>query len=251
MIDINSDLGESYGPWTMGDDAAMLAIVTSANVACGGHASDPETMFKTLTLARERGVVVGAHPGYPDREGFGRRRIPFTPPEIERFVAAQLGMLMGIAALAGTKVRYVKPHGALGNLSSEDAEVAAAIMRATKAIGGLAFVALSGTLQERIAHEHGLETFSEIFADRGYTAEGNLVPRSQPGAMIHDAAAAADRLVKFTQTGLMPTVTGGTVALKAHTICVHGDGPTAVAMASHVRSALEAAGVEIRPFLTA
>src|ERR687889_110638 len=148
-IDLNSDLGEGYGPWRMGDDAAMLALVTSANVACGGHASDPETMFETLTAARDRGVVVGAHPGYPDREGFGRRQLPYSTPECERFVAAQIGALCGVAALAGTRVAYVKPHGALGNLACDDREIAAAVVRATAAVDStLPVLAISGTALE-------------------------------------------------------------------------------------------------------
>lgn len=251
-IDLNSDLGEGYGPWRMGDDAAMLGIVTSANVACGGHASDPETMFETLRLARERGVVVGAHPGYPDREGFGRRRLPCTAAEIERFTAAQIGALMGVAALVGIKVAYVKPHGALGNLAADDREVAEAIARAVAAIDkDLAVLAISGTEFEHVARDKGLDTFSEIFADRGYTPQGRLVPREQPGAMIHDAQAASARLVRFLETGLMPTADGGTIALAAHSICIHGDSAHAVAMAQAVRKDLLAQGIALKPFMSA
>jgi UPF0271 protein len=249
-IDLNSDLGEGYGPWRMGDDAAMLSLVSSANIACGGHASDPETMFDTLRLARERAVVVGAHPGYPDKEGFGRRRLPHSAAEIERFCAAQIGALMGIAALAGMRVRYVKPHGALGNLSADDAEVAQAVVRATKAIDpGLAVLAISGGALEIAGKEAGLATYSEIFADRGYTQAGRLVPRGQPGAMIEDGEAAAARLIGFFETGLMPTAGGKPIRLEAHSICIHGDSPHAVAMARTVRARLEAKGITIRPFL--
>ena len=250
-IDLNADLGEGYGPWRMGDDEAMLGIVTSASVACGGHASDPETMFRTLTEARRRGVVVGAHPGYPDREGFGRRRLPCTTAEVERFVAAQVGALVGIGGLAGVRVAYVKPHGALGNVAAEDRSVAAAITRAVAAFDGLAVLAIAGTALERAAREAGLTTFSEIFADRGYTPEGLLVPRGQPGAMIEEAEAAAARLLRFLETGRMPTVVGGEVALDAQSVCIHGDSAHAVAMARRVRGALEAAGVAVRPFLAA
>ena len=186
-IDLNSDLGEGYGPWVMGDDKAMLDIVTSANIACGGHASDPETMFRTLTWARERKINVGAHPSYPDKEGFGRRRLPFQPPEVERFVAAQIGALSAIAALVGARVAYVKPHGALGNVATEDHAVAEAIVRAVHVVDtSLAILAISGTVLEQVARETGVPVYSEIFADRGYTPAGNLVPRSQPGAMIED-----------------------------------------------------------------
>ncbi len=251
-IDLNSDLGESYGPWRMGDDATMLQVVTSANIACGGHAGDPETMFETIRLAKAEGVVIGAHPGYPDREGFGRRILPSTSGEIERFVAAQIGALMGAAALAGASVRYVKPHGALGNLAADDADVAAAIARAIRAISpSLAVLAISGTMLETAAAAADLPVFSEIFADRGYLANGRLVPRSRSGALIKDAREAAERLVAFCQTGLMPTIDGTAISLAAHSICVHGDSAGAVEMARVVRSALLAEGVAIAPFLKA
>jgi UPF0271 protein len=249
-IDLNSDLGEGYGPWVMGDDKAMLDIVTSANIACGGHASDPETMFRTLSWARERQINVGAHPSYPDKEGFGRRRLPFPAPEVERFVAAQTGALMAIAALAGTSVRYVKPHGALGNVASEDRAIAEAIVRAVRAIDRkLAILAISGTVLETVARDAGVTVFSEIFADRGYTPAGNLVPRGQPGAMIEDYGAAAARLLSWLETGMMPTVGGEPVRLAGHSICVHGDDPHAVVMARAIRVALAGRGIEIAPFL--
>lgn len=249
-LDLNSDLGESYGPWAMGDDAGMLRIVTSANVACGGHASDPETMFRTLTTARDHGVIVGAHPGYADREGFGRRVIPMTEGEIGRMVAAQVGALMGVAAQAGTQVRYVKPHGALGNLAADDPAVAAAIAGAVRAMSpDLAVLAISGTELEHAARAAGITVFSEIFADRGYLSTGRLVPRSRPDAMIHDAAAATDRLLAFLDTGLMPVVDGDPIPLVAQSVCVHGDGPVAVAMAEEIRARLTAAGVTVAPFL--
>jgi UPF0271 protein len=251
-IDLNSDLGESYGPWVMGDDAAMLALVTSANIACGGHASDPETMFGMLSEAAKRGVVIGAHPGYADREGFGRRVIPMRETEIERMVAAQIGALMGVAALAGARVRYVKPHGALGNLAADDSGVADAIARAVRAIStDLAVLAISGTELEPASRAVGLNVYSEIFADRGYLGTGRLAPRSRAGAMIEDSEAAAERLLKFLDTGLMPTLDASPIRLAAHSICVHGDSAHAVAMARAVRERLTATGVELRPFLPA
>jgi UPF0271 protein len=249
-IDLNSDLGESFGPWNMGDDAAMLAIVTSANIACGGHASDPETMFRTLTEAASRGVVVGAHPGYADREGFGRRVIPMTPPEIGRMVAAQVGALAGVAALAGTEVRYVKPHGALGNLAADDRAVAEAIVAAVAALPGhLAILAISGTELEIAARAAGTQVFSEVFADRAYLPSGRLVPRSRPGAVLHDPEEAAERLIGFVESGRMPVVGGDPIPLAVQSICVHGDSPGAVAMARVVRQRLAAAGVTVAPFL--
>jgi 5-oxoprolinase (ATP-hydrolysing) subunit A len=249
-IDLNSDLGESYGPWKMGDDEAILQVVTSANVACGGHASDPETMFRTLEIARDRGVVVGAHPGFADREGFGRRLIPMTPGEIERLVATQTGALMGAAALAGVKVRYIKAHGALANHCADDRAAAMAVARAAKAFGpDMAVLAISGTELELAAREAGVPVYSEIFADRGYLSTGRLVPRSRADAMIHDPQEAADRLVAYLETGLMPVVDGAPIKLDAHSICVHGDGPSAIAMAAHIREVLSARGVALKPFL--
>jgi len=249
-MDLNSDLGESFGPWSMGDDAAMLRVVTSANIACGGHASDPETMFATLRMAAERGVVIGAHPGYADPLGFGRRVIPMEPVEIARMVAAQVGALQGVAALAGAKVAYVKAHGALANLAADRREVADAIASAVKALpGNLAILAISGTELEAAGRAAGLPTYSEIFADRAYLPNGRLVPRSRPDAMVHEAKAAADRLIGFLDTGLMPVVGGDPIPLAAQSICVHGDSSDAVAMAREIRARLQAAGVVLAPFL--
>ncbi|WP_415183264.1 LamB/YcsF family protein [Phaeovulum sp.] len=249
-IDLNSDLGEGFGPWPMGNDAAMLALVNSANIACGGHASDPETMFRTLSLAAERGVSVGAHPGYADREGFGRRVIPMTPAEISRMVAAQIGALIGVAALVPVKVRYVKAHGALANLAAADASVAGAIVSAVRALDpDLAILAISGTQLEAAARAAGAEVFSEIFADRAYQPNGQLVPRSQPGAVIHDPDEAAARLLAFLETGRMPVTEGPPIALAAQSICVHGDGASAVEMARQIRTRLAAAGVTLAPFI--
>jgi UPF0271 protein len=249
-IDLNSDLGEGFGPWRMGDDAAILRVVTSANIACGGHAGDPATMVETLALARERGVVAGAHPGFADREGFGRRLIPLTVSEVEQLVAIQLGALIGAAALAGARVRYLKPHGALGNWAADERSVADAIVRATKAVSpDLAMLAISGTELEHAGRDAGLQVFSEVFADRAYLATGRLVPRRRDGAMIHDPETAARRLVEFLSTGLMPTADGDPIALEAHSICVHGDSAGALAMATHVRARLEAARIAVGPFV--
>ncbi len=249
-IDLNSDLGEGYGPWVMGDDQAMLALVTSANVACGGHAGDPETMFLTLRRAVESGVVVGAHPGYPDREGFGRRAVAMLPAEVGRIVAAQVGSLQGIAALAGAEVRYVKPHGALGNLAAADCAVADAVAAAVAALPGkLAVLAISGTRLESAARSAGLEVFSEIFADRAYLPDGQLVPRSREGAVLHDAEEAAERLIRFIETGRMPVIGGKPIELAAQSVCVHGDTAGALAMARKIRERLGAVGVSVAPFL--
>lgn len=249
-IDLNSDLGEGFGPWKMGDDDAMLSLVTSANVAAGGHASDPDNMFATLSLAAARGVVVGAHPGYPDREGFGRRVIPMQPDQIGRMVAAQTGALSALAALAGTRVRFVKPHGALGNLAAADMDVARAIAAAVKGVDrDLAILAISGTALEQAARLADVQVFSEIFADRAYQPNGQLVPRSQPGAVLHDVDAVAQRLIGFLQDRRMPVQGGQPIELAADSICVHSDTPGAVEMAKLLRARLDEAGVTVAPFL--
>ena len=249
-IDLNADLGESFGPWVMGHDDEMLALVTSANVACGGHAGGPDTMFATLKRAAELGVTVGAHPGYADREGFGRRVIPMGPGEVTRMVTAQIGALVGMAGLPGTKVAYVKPHGALANLAGRDEEVAEAIADAVASFDpALAILAISGTKLEQVAKARGMAVYSEVFADRAYQSDGQLVPRGTPGAVLHDAGEAADRLVGFLETGRMPVLGGGHVALEAHSICVHGDNPAAVETARSIRDALSAKGIALAPFL--
>ncbi len=251
VIDLNSDLGEGFGPWVMGDDAAMLEVVTSANIACGGHASDPETMHATLRLAAERGVVVGAHPGYNDREGFGRRVIPMTGAEIARMVVAQVGALQAMARLAGTRVAYVKPHGALANHLADNRHDADLLVAAlARAAPDLAILAISGTDLDEAARAAGRVVFSEIFADRAYLATGRLVPRSRPDAMIHDPQAAADRLLGFLDSGLMPVVDGPPIRLAAQSVCVHGDSPGAVAMARRIRDRLTERGVRLAPFLS-
>lgn len=250
QIDLNSDLGESFGPWVMGADTKMMQIVTSANIACGGHAGDAATMFETLSIAKENNVIAGAHPGYDDKEGFGRRRIPLSSTEVEQLIAAQIGTIRGVAALAGIEIKYVKPHGALNNFACVDLPTATAIAQSMrKAHPDLAMLAVSGTLLEKASKDAGLTTYSEIFADRGYGDDGNLVPRSEPYAMIEDPEFAADRLVEFMKTGEMPTVTGNTIKLQAHSICVHGDSDHAVAMAARIKSRLTEQGTAIKPFL--
>lgn len=250
QIDLNSDLGEGFGPWRMGNDTTMLSLVTSANIACGGHASDPETMFETLRLAAARGVVIGAHPGFADREGFGRRIIPMTPAETGRMLAAQVGALIGVARLAGAEVRYVKPHGALGNQAADDRAVAEAIVQAVTAISpDLAILAISGTELELAARAAGMAVFSEIFADRAYLPNGRLMPRSRHGAVLHDADMAADRLIGFLESGRMPVEGAAPIPLAAQSVCIHGDTEGAEQMARQIRARLAEAGVKIRPFL--
>lgn len=249
-IDLNADLGESYGPWTMGDDTSMMKIVTSANIACGGHAGDAGTMFDALTTAKDNKVTVGAHPGFDDKEGFGRRRIPLTPRELEQLIAAQVGTISGVAGIADVDVKYVKPHGALGNWAAVDANVAQSIVKAVKAaFPNYAILAISGTQLEVEAKKQGLETYSEIFADRGYGDDGNLVPRSEPGAMIVDPEAASSRLLSYLDTGFMPTVSGGKVKLAGQSICIHGDSAHSVSMAGVIRGSLLDNGFDLSAFM--
>ncbi|MEA1830561.1 5-oxoprolinase subunit PxpA [Methylobacterium durans] len=248
-IDLNSDLGEGFGPWRMGDDAAMLDIVTSANVACGFHAGDPGIMVETARAAKARGVALGAHPGFHDREGFGRRVIPQGPAEIERAVAYQIGALQGCAALAGHRVSYVKAHGALANLANVEDAVAAAIARGVHAVDpGLILMVMPGLPAERAALALGLPVVREIYADRAYAEDGRLVPRSEPGAVIHEPQAAAARVLRMLEAGAVETCTGGRIPVAIETVCVHGDSPAAVAMARAVRAQLEAAGHTLAPF---
>ncbi|APT32133.1 UPF0271 protein [Methylobacterium phyllosphaerae] len=248
-VDLNSDLGEGYGAYACGDDAAILGIVTSANVACGLHAGDPEIMARTFALAKARGVAVGAHPGFPDLWGFGRRRMPFSPDEIERLVAYQIGAAQALAAYAGHRITYVKAHGALANVAAEERPVADAIARAVRAVDrDLALLAIALTAQVPAGEACGLDVHQEIFADRGYMPTGLLIPRSQPGAMITDAGEAADRVLRMVEAGAILTADGRTLPTPIRSICVHGDSAHAVATARAVRTRLEGAGVTLAPF---
>jgi len=250
-IDLNSDLGESFGPWQMGDDKSMLSIVSSANIACGGHASDPDTMLKTVQLAAENGVSIGAHPGFPDKQAFGRRLLPMSAAQVQTLIASQVGALISIAKLCGANVRYVKAHGALANWAAATPDIAGAIASAVKqSAPDLALLAISGTELEKAGRQYELHTYSEIFADRAYQANGQLVPRSVEGSVIHDAGKASERLLQFLETGDMPTIDGGTVELKAESICIHGDNPAAVAMAKTIRQQLEQHGFSVTPFVS-
>lgn len=242
-IDLNADLGEGGE-----NDAALLALVTSANIACGGHASDPDLMAQTLRAATARGVMIGAHPGYNDRANFGRVVVPMTPASVAAMVAAQIGALQGVAALTGARVAYVKAHGALANLAADDRAMADAVAAATKA-AGLALLAISGTELQAAGKAAHLPTYAEIFADRAYLSTGRLVPRSHPQAMIHDPKQALTQLISFLDTGLMPVIDGPPIPLQAQSICIHGDSPDAVIMARAVRAGLTAQGIDLVAFL--
>jgi len=248
-IDLNCDLGEGFGDWRMGDDGAMLSIVSTVNVACGFHAGDPQIMAETFAAARKAGVAIGAHPSYPDLQGFGRRHLPYSPREIERLIAYQLGAAIGVARLAGHRITHVKTHGALANRATEDTPAADAIARAVKSVDPkLVILAIAGTEIERAAERCGMNAAREIFADRAYTKAGNLVPRSEPGAVIHDPKLAAARVVAMLQAGAIIAGDGTKVPVGIDSICVHGDTPGAVTLALAVRQALADAGYTLRAF---
>ncbi|MBD9394126.1 LamB/YcsF family protein [Acidovorax sp. ACV01] len=248
-VDLNSDLGEGFGAWRMGDDDAILKVVSSANVACGMHAGDPHIMARTFARAKELGVAVGAHPGYPDLWGFGRRELPCTPSEIEQFMAYQIGAALGVSTYVGHPITYVKPHGAIANLSQVDEVVAGAIVRAIAAVDSkLVLLTYPNGHATRIAQEMGLRTCAEIFADRAYTPDGRLVSRKLPGAVLHDVEEAAARALRMVQAGAVETIDGSSLPMEIGSICVHGDSPGAIEMAAAVRRKLGEAGIAIRPF---
>ncbi len=248
-IDLNSDLGEGYGAWQMGDDAAMLDIVSSANVACGFHAGDPRGLMATLEQAAARNVAVGAHVSYPDRVGFGRRNMDVAPDDLRADVIYQIGALQGLARAAGTRVTYVKPHGALYNTIAQDAGQGDAVIAAIRAIDpDLVLMGLAGAPILDRARAAGLRVVAEAFADRAYTPEGALVSRRQAGAVLHDPETVAARMVQLATTGVIQAVDGSDLHLQADSICVHGDSPGAVQMAAQIRQALLARGVTIAAF---
>jgi UPF0271 protein len=249
-LDLNSDLGESFGRWVLGDDEAMLGLVTSANVACGFHAGDPTTLRRTCAAAAERGVVVGAQVGYRDLAGFGRRFIDVSPYELADDVVYQIGALDGMCLVSGTTVQYVKPHGALYNAIVHHEEQAAAVVAAVRDYSPwLPVLGLPGSAFLREAERAGLRTVPEFFVDRGYTPEGALVPRSQRGAVLHDPEEVTARVLRLVSDGLVEAVDGSHVAVRAESACVHGDSPGAVDMARAVRAGLEKAGVSLRAFV--
>ncbi|ADD45967.1 LamB/YcsF family protein [Stackebrandtia nassauensis] len=250
-IDLNCDLGEGFGVWTLGDDEALLDIVTSANVACGFHAGDPSIMRAVCERAAARGVAIGAQVGYRDLAGFGRRNIDVEPRVLTDEVLYQLGALDAFALRAGDHVRYVKPHGALYNRIVTDSEQAAAVVAAVTAYDPkLAVLGLPGSRFLKLAAEAGLVTVTEAFADRAYTTEGRLVPRSRPGAVLHDAETIAGRVRRMAVDGRVVSIDGVVIDMTAQSVCVHGDTPGAVDIARRVRSALDEAGIHVSAFAT-
>ena len=248
-VDLNADVGESWGAWEMGHDAEMFDIITSANVACGFHGGDPQVMHRTLSLARDRGIGVGAHPGHMDLWGFGRRRIEGEDPaDIEKLLIYQIGAIQGMARAVGVPVTHFKAHGSLANATAVDPALADASARAVLATDPeMIFVALPGTEQEHAATRAGLRIAREAYADRAYMSDGTLAPRRTEGAVIHDADLAARRIARMATTGRVETLDGGEIAAEFDTVCVHGDNPHAVQMAREVRAALFEAGLTVAP----
>jgi UPF0271 protein len=240
-VDLNADVGEG-----LGQDPALLQVVSSASIACGFHAGDPGTMRATVALAREHGVAIGAHPSFPDLSGFGRREMTLAPREIEECVTYQLGALAEIAAAQGMRVQHVKPHGALYNMSARDAGLADAVARAVAAFDpALVLFGLAGSALIEAGARAGLQTAAEVFADRAYRRDGSLVPRAQPGAVLHDAGVVVPRAIAMVRDRAVLADDGSRVTLQVETICVHGDTPGAAALARRLREGLEAAGIEI------
>jgi 5-oxoprolinase (ATP-hydrolysing) subunit A len=248
LLNLNADLGEGFGPWRMGDDAALLQIVNSANLACGFHAGDPALMRETVRLARQHGVSIGAHPAYPDLQGFGRRAMQMAPHELEAVILYQVGALQAIAAAEGTRVTHVKPHGALNNMACADAALAETVVRAVQQLGaGLTLLAPAHSELVKAAEQAGLPVRCEVFADRAYLDDGQLMPRSRPGAVLHEAEACVQHVRRMLRAGALIGESGHERPTRIDSVCVHGDGPQAVATARAVREALLAEGYRLVP----
>ena len=246
-IDLNCDLGESFGAYTIGMDSAVIPFITSANVACGYHAGDPLIMQKTVAACKQHGVHIGAHPGYPDLVGFGRRNLAATPAEVKAYIQYQVGALSAFCTAAGVPLCHVKPHGAMYNMAAKDEALARAVCEGILEVNPkLTLLALSGSAMVRAAHETGLPVKNEVFADRGYQADGTLVPRSRPGAMITDEDEAIARVIRMAKEGVVRSVDGVDVPLTADSVCVHGDGEKALAFVQRIRAALTDAGIEVK-----
>lgn len=247
-VNLNADMAEGFGAYDIGDDAGILKIIGSANIACGFHAGDPLTMQRVVGAAKREGVTVGAHPGFNDLWGFGRRRIDMRPDDLEYMVAYQIGALQAMAAYSDVKVTHLKPHGALNNMAAENRDYALAIGRAIKSVDrDIIYLALAGSEMEKAGRELGLRVALEGFCDRQYEDDGNLTSRKIPGSVIKDPAEAARRVVRMVVDNTITSRNGKNIPCKLHSLCVHGDEPTAVALARSVREALEAAGVQLVP----
>jgi 5-oxoprolinase (ATP-hydrolysing) subunit A len=247
-MDINCDMGESFGAYTLGDDEKIMGFVTSVNIACGYHAGDPAVMAGTVRLAARYGVAVGAHPGYPDLLGFGRRKMETFPGEIKNYIIYQVGALCGFLREHRLRLQHVKPHGALYNLAAKDERAASEVIAAIRAYDPeLILVVPAGSLCAEMAVAAGLKVVGEAFADRAYLASGGLAPRTMEGSVIHDPEAVRKRVLSLAGSGRLPTMEGGLIDLQAGTLCIHADTPGAWRLAKTVRQALEEAGVEVAP----
>jgi 5-oxoprolinase (ATP-hydrolysing) subunit A len=247
-IDINSDMGESFGAYTIGHDLGLMKSITSANVAAGFHAGDPSVLRETIRQAKAHGVAVGVHPGFPDLIGFGRRELNVTPKEAEDFVLYQIAAVAGVAAAEGVSVQHVKPHGALFNMAVRNADLSAAIARAVAAFDkSLILFGLPGSEILNAGRAAGLRVAAEVFADRAYEPDGSLASRRKPGSVIHDAAAVVARAVRMVKDRTVVAIDGSVVPLQADTICVHGDTPGSDDLAAKIRSGFEAAGITVKP----
>ncbi|MEM9524166.1 MAG: 5-oxoprolinase subunit PxpA [Pseudomonadota bacterium] len=248
-VDLNADMGEGFGRWSLGDDASLLDIVTSANIACGWHAGDANVMAETMRLAVRKGVGIGAHPGFGDLQGFGRRRLSLSEEELRNLVTYQLGAARAMATAAGGRVRHLKLHGALANMASEDEALAYACYRAALRIQpDIVIMVLAGTAMERVVRDLDCAWVGEIFADRTYNDDATLVDRAEPGAVVHDAPTAAERLVNMLSEEAIITRSGLRLPCRIDTICLHGDTPGAVVMARRIKERLTDAGIEVRQF---
>lgn len=245
-IDLNSDLGESFGAYTIGLDGDILPYITSSNIACGYHAGDPLVMEKTVKLCKEKGVAVGAHPGYPDLMGFGRRNMAASPKEVAAYIKYQVGALLAFCTSHGVKMQHVKPHGALYNTAAKDYELSRAIAEAIYSIdNSLILLGLSGSEMLRAAQDIGLPCASEVFADRAYNEDGSLVARGTPGAMIKDVDECAQRIVRMVKENKVTAITGKDITLAPQSICVHGDTPEAVQFVENIRKQLEQNDIQL------
>lgn len=245
-VDLNCDLGESFGAWKMGMDETVLPCISSANVACGFHASDPMVMAKTVALAKQHGIAVGAHPGYPDLQGFGRRNMVIPPQEVKAMVQYQVGALQAFCKANGLQMQHVKPHGALYNMAGKDEALALAICEGIAEVDdSLILMGLSGSCMLTAAQQVGLRSAREVFADRAYNEDGSLVARGKPGAMIEDEDLAVQRVVRMIRDGVVTAITGKDIPIRSDSVCVHGDSPKALAFVQKIRSALTAEGIGI------
>lgn len=247
-VDLNSDLGESFGRYTIGSDDRIIPLITSANIACGFHASDPVVMMKTVNMVKKAGTGAGAHPGYPDLMGFGRRNMNVSHEEAKAYTLYQISALGGMCKAAGVKLSHVKPHGAMYNMAGKDYELSKAICEAIKEYdSSLIVMGLAGSQMVKAARDMGLKTAEEVFADRAYEEDGSLVARSKPGAMIEDEEEAIARVIRMIKEGKVQAITGNDIDIKADSVCVHGDGEKALLFVEKIRKALTDEGIEICP----